>query len=161
MENKNDLAYHLTTHLRLNAIYWGLTALCVMGRKDALNREEMIEFVFSCWDEDAGASIRSRVFAISQPSTQAHSERILITTHTCCPPSAQSKYWLSMELLNDWMLLESSSVSRSTHSSPWRSLSTKVKSSLRYRTQTAHFRATDSARLILASPIVLCRLSPN
>lgn len=38
----------------MNAIYWGLTALCVMDHKDALNREEMIEFVMSCWDEEAG-----------------------------------------------------------------------------------------------------------
>ncbi|KAL0956884.1 hypothetical protein HGRIS_002992 [Hohenbuehelia grisea] len=54
-ENKDDLTYHLTAHLRMNAIYWGLTALCVMGHKDALNREEMIDFVMSCWDEEAGA----------------------------------------------------------------------------------------------------------
>jgi len=54
-DNKDDLAYHMTTHLRMNAIYWGLTALCVMDHKEALNREEMIEFVMSCWDEEAGA----------------------------------------------------------------------------------------------------------
>ncbi|PFH49647.1 hypothetical protein AMATHDRAFT_76096 [Amanita thiersii Skay4041] len=53
-ESKDELAYHLTTHLRLNAVYWGLTALCVMGHKDALDREEMIEFVMSCWDNEAG-----------------------------------------------------------------------------------------------------------
>jgi prenyltransferase beta subunit len=55
LQNKDDLAYHLTAHLRLNAVYWGLTALCVMGHKDALDRTEMIEFVMSCWDEDAGS----------------------------------------------------------------------------------------------------------
>ncbi|TFK38342.1 terpenoid cyclases/protein prenyltransferase alpha-alpha toroid [Crucibulum laeve] len=53
-ESKDDLAYHLTSHLRLNAIYWGLTALCVMGHQEALDREEMIEFVMSCWDDEAG-----------------------------------------------------------------------------------------------------------
>lgn len=53
-ENK-DLAYHLSAHLRLNAVYWGLTALCVMGHKDALDRDETIEFVMSCWDHEAGA----------------------------------------------------------------------------------------------------------
>lgn len=46
--------YHLTAHLRMNAIYWGLTALCIMGHQDALDREEMITFVMSCWDEEAG-----------------------------------------------------------------------------------------------------------
>lgn len=54
-ENKDDLAYHLTSHLRLNAIYWGLTALCILNHKDALNKEDTIDFVLSCWDDDAGA----------------------------------------------------------------------------------------------------------
>ncbi|KAF8590357.1 terpenoid cyclases/Protein prenyltransferase [Ramaria rubella] len=54
-KNKDDLAYHLTTHLRLNAIYWGLGALCIMKHKDALDKEEMIDFVMNCWDDDAGA----------------------------------------------------------------------------------------------------------
>ncbi|KAF5318673.1 hypothetical protein D9619_010914 [Psilocybe cf. subviscida] len=53
-ENKDDLAYHLTSHLRLNAVYWGYTALCVMGRPDALDRDEMIQFVMGCWDDEAG-----------------------------------------------------------------------------------------------------------
>lgn len=55
-QNKDDLTYHLTAHLRMNAIYWGLTALCVMKHKDALDREEMIAFVMSCWDDEAGPS---------------------------------------------------------------------------------------------------------
>ena len=53
-QNK-DFTYHLTSHLRLNAVYWGLTALCVMGHKDGLDRDEMIEFVMNCWDDEAGA----------------------------------------------------------------------------------------------------------
>ncbi|KAG8967020.1 hypothetical protein FRC03_010867 [Tulasnella sp. 419] len=51
---KDDLAYHMTSHLRMNAVYWGLTALCIMDRKDALDRDEMIEFVMSCWDDAQG-----------------------------------------------------------------------------------------------------------
>jgi len=45
----------MTAHLRMNAIYWGLTALCIMKQKEALNRDEMIEFVMSCWDDEVGA----------------------------------------------------------------------------------------------------------
>lgn len=60
--------YHLTAHLRLNAIYWGLTALCIMKHKDALDREEMIEFVMSCWDEEAGLLLLAvRKSTVSQP----------------------------------------------------------------------------------------------
>jgi geranylgeranyl transferase type-2 subunit beta len=54
-ENKDDLAYHLTTHLRMNAIYWGLTALCIMGSQDTLDRDATIEYVMSCWDDEIGA----------------------------------------------------------------------------------------------------------
>jgi geranylgeranyl transferase type-2 subunit beta len=53
---KKDLAYHLTEHLRVNGVYWGLTALCIMGHNDALPKEEMIEYVLSCWDDEAGTS---------------------------------------------------------------------------------------------------------
>ncbi|KAH8831359.1 rab geranylgeranyltransferase [Flagelloscypha sp. PMI_526] len=54
-QNTNDLIYHMTAHLRLNAIYWGFTALSIMGQPEALDRDEMIEFVMSCWDEEQGA----------------------------------------------------------------------------------------------------------
>jgi geranylgeranyl transferase type-2 subunit beta len=50
----HDLAYHLTAHLRLNAIYWGLTALCIMGSPETLDKEDVIQFVESCWDDKAG-----------------------------------------------------------------------------------------------------------
>jgi prenyltransferase beta subunit len=53
-QSKDDLAYHMTAHLRLNAIYWGLMALCTMDHGDALDRDEVIEFVMSCWDEEQG-----------------------------------------------------------------------------------------------------------
>ncbi|KAG1738960.1 rab geranylgeranyltransferase [Suillus lakei] len=53
--SKDELSYHLSAHLRMNAVYWGLTALFVMGHQDALDRDEMIDFVMSCWDEEAGA----------------------------------------------------------------------------------------------------------
>jgi len=54
-KNKDDLVYHLTAHLRLNAVYWGFTALCILGHPEALSRDEKIDFVMSCWDEEAGA----------------------------------------------------------------------------------------------------------
>lgn len=38
----------------MNGVYWGLTALCIMGHPDALPREEMIDYVLSCWDDEAG-----------------------------------------------------------------------------------------------------------
>ncbi|KAK9896931.1 terpenoid cyclases/Protein prenyltransferase [Cystobasidium minutum MCA 4210] len=54
-KKRDELAYHLTEHLRMNGIYWGLTSLALMGRKDALDRQEMIDWVMSCWVEEEGA----------------------------------------------------------------------------------------------------------
>jgi len=53
--NKDDLTYHMTAHLRMNAVYWGVTALCIMKHKDALDAKDTIEYVMSCWDDEAGA----------------------------------------------------------------------------------------------------------
>ena len=38
----------------MNGLYWGLTALHLMGRPEALPREETIEFVLSCQQQDGG-----------------------------------------------------------------------------------------------------------
>ncbi|GAA6012043.1 hypothetical protein JCM10207_005109 [Rhodosporidiobolus poonsookiae] len=53
-QNRHELSYHFTEHLRMNGVYWGLAALALMGRQDALPREEMLEWVMSCWNDDVG-----------------------------------------------------------------------------------------------------------
>lgn len=54
---KDEYAYWLTEHLRLNGIYWGLTALHLLGHPDALPRDDVLDFTLSCLHadgEDAG-----------------------------------------------------------------------------------------------------------
>lgn len=51
---KDDLEYWLTEHLRMSGLYWGLTALYMLGAPDALPREEVIDFVLSCFDKPSG-----------------------------------------------------------------------------------------------------------
>lgn len=51
---RNDLAYYFTEHLRMNGVYWGLTALALMGHTDALPRDDMIAWVMSCWNDQVG-----------------------------------------------------------------------------------------------------------
>ncbi|PHH78297.1 hypothetical protein CDD80_7105 [Ophiocordyceps camponoti-rufipedis] len=51
---KDELEYWLTEHLRLNGVYWGLTALHLLGRPDALPRAETIDFVLSCQHDSGG-----------------------------------------------------------------------------------------------------------
>lgn len=48
------MEYWLTEHLRLNGLYWGLTALHILGHPEALPREDTIKFVLSCQHETGG-----------------------------------------------------------------------------------------------------------
>ncbi|CAI6341696.1 unnamed protein product [Periconia digitata] len=51
---KHELEYWLTEHLRLNGLYWGLTALHLLGHPHALPRAQVLEFVFSCLHGNGG-----------------------------------------------------------------------------------------------------------
>ncbi|KEY70623.1 hypothetical protein S7711_02227 [Stachybotrys chartarum IBT 7711] len=51
---QDEVDYWLTEHLRLNGVYWGLNALHLLGRPDALPRQETIDFVLSCQHDDGG-----------------------------------------------------------------------------------------------------------
>jgi prenyltransferase beta subunit len=53
-QRKDELEYWLTEHLRLNGLYWGLTALHLLGHPDALPRQGILDFVFSCLHENGG-----------------------------------------------------------------------------------------------------------
>ena len=55
----------------MNAVYWGLTALCIMKHKDALDAEETIEYVMSCWDDEAGAYAQIPYSYYTFPSSSA------------------------------------------------------------------------------------------
>jgi geranylgeranyl transferase type-2 subunit beta len=54
LQRKDELEYWLTEHLRLNGLYWGLTALHLLGQPDALPRQGILDFVFSCLHETGG-----------------------------------------------------------------------------------------------------------
>lgn len=51
---KDELDYWLTEHLRLNGLYWGLTALHLLDNADALPRQDVVDFVLSCQHESGG-----------------------------------------------------------------------------------------------------------
>ncbi|THV51596.1 hypothetical protein BGAL_0105g00100 [Botrytis galanthina] len=51
---KDELEYWHTEHLRINGLYWGLTALHLLGRPDALPRRETIDFILSCQHKNGG-----------------------------------------------------------------------------------------------------------
>lgn len=53
-QRKDEYEYWLTEHLRLNGLYWGLNALHLLGRSDALPRDEVLDFVLSCMHDNGG-----------------------------------------------------------------------------------------------------------
>jgi geranylgeranyl transferase type-2 subunit beta len=46
----------MTEYLRMNGMYWGLTAMALAGQLDRMDREEVIAFVKSCQTESGGMS---------------------------------------------------------------------------------------------------------
>ena len=53
-EDKDAIEYVLTDHLRLSGMYWGLTALDLLGRLDVVDADEICDFVQRCWVPDVG-----------------------------------------------------------------------------------------------------------
>ncbi|KAK1143646.1 Rab geranylgeranyltransferase [Aspergillus melleus] len=51
---RDELEYWLTEHLRLNGVYWGLTALHLLGCPEGLPREDTVDFVLSCRRDNGG-----------------------------------------------------------------------------------------------------------
>ncbi|RUP51510.1 terpenoid cyclases/protein prenyltransferase alpha-alpha toroid [Jimgerdemannia flammicorona] len=54
LQKKDDLEYWLTEHLRVNGVYWGLTALDLMNNIDALERDQVIKYLQDCQHENGG-----------------------------------------------------------------------------------------------------------
>lgn len=44
----------MTEYLRMSGMYWGLTAIDLMGALDKMNKTEIVDFIVSCQDESGG-----------------------------------------------------------------------------------------------------------
>ncbi|ESO88555.1 hypothetical protein LOTGIDRAFT_165337 [Lottia gigantea] len=53
---KDDYEYVMTEYLRMNGIYWGLTAMDLMDELKRMNKEEVLVFVKQCQHESGGIS---------------------------------------------------------------------------------------------------------
>lgn len=50
----DTIEHWFSEHLRINGIYWGITALMMLDRLDVLDMDEVVKFVISCFDEKSG-----------------------------------------------------------------------------------------------------------
>ncbi|GFQ85454.1 geranylgeranyl transferase type-2 subunit beta [Trichonephila clavata] len=53
-KKKDDYEYCITEYLRLSGMYWGLTALDLMGHLDKLDKESVIDFIKNCQHKCGG-----------------------------------------------------------------------------------------------------------
>ncbi|XP_015916736.2 geranylgeranyl transferase type-2 subunit beta isoform X2 [Parasteatoda tepidariorum] len=55
-KKKDDYEYCMTEYLRISGIYWGLTALDLMGKLENLDKNEVLDFLKECQQECGGFS---------------------------------------------------------------------------------------------------------
>lgn len=48
------LEHYMAEHLKMNALYWGLSALHLVNRTDDFKKDDIIEFIQSCYDKETG-----------------------------------------------------------------------------------------------------------
>mmetsp|Transcript_16842 Transcript_16842/g.43010 ORF Transcript_16842/g.43010 Transcript_16842/m.43010 type:complete len:328 (+) Transcript_16842:45-1028(+) len=53
-KRKEDFSYWATYHLQVSGMYWGLTTLALLGKLDAMDKEEMINLVTSSQASSGG-----------------------------------------------------------------------------------------------------------
>ncbi|XP_039263372.2 geranylgeranyl transferase type-2 subunit beta-like [Styela clava] len=53
---KNDYEYCMTEYLRLSGIYWGLTAMDLLGQIEEMNKDEILSYLNSCKHDCGGYS---------------------------------------------------------------------------------------------------------
>jgi geranylgeranyl transferase type-2 subunit beta len=46
----------MTEYLRMSGIYWGLTAMELIGNLERMNKQEILEFIKACQDDSGGIS---------------------------------------------------------------------------------------------------------
>ena len=54
LQNKESFEFYATEHFRMSGVYWGLTALHLLGRLDLLDREAVVAWVLACQRECGG-----------------------------------------------------------------------------------------------------------
>ena len=54
--DKDSFEFVVTQHLRMSGVYWGLTAMCVLGRdlKSEMDSDVIVEWVLSCQHDNGG-----------------------------------------------------------------------------------------------------------
>ena len=57
--DKSSFEFVVTQHLRMSGVYWGLTAMCILGQNHKLEMlsDAIVDWVISCQHEESGGCI--------------------------------------------------------------------------------------------------------
>ncbi len=53
-QNKESFEFYATEHFRMSGVYWGLTAMQLLGKLDMMDNDAILAWVLSCQREDGG-----------------------------------------------------------------------------------------------------------
>lgn len=116
----DEYEYWLTEHLRLNGIYWGLTALHLLRHSAALPQTELVDFTLKCWHPETGGfgaapghdshmlytcsavqilALAGALDVLDEPAAEAGSESKRARIGTC-NPALRSLVWLHADRLS-------------------------------------------------------------
>jgi geranylgeranyl transferase type-2 subunit beta len=53
-QNRESLEFYLTEHFRMSGVYWGLTAMHLLGRLGDMDGARILDWVLACAKPDGG-----------------------------------------------------------------------------------------------------------
>lgn len=54
VQDTESFEFVATEHLRMSGIYWGITAMALMGRLDDMDNDKIVKFVIDCQSPSGG-----------------------------------------------------------------------------------------------------------
>ena len=73
LQNTSNFEYFATEHFRMSGVYWGLTALYLVGHLEDMDEEAIIKWVLESQHADGGFGLRGNGAPRSRSSKDARS----------------------------------------------------------------------------------------
>ena len=98
MQNKESFEFYATEHFRMSGVYWGLTAMHLLGKLELMDKETILDWVLSCQKDDGGFGGSERhdshllytlsavqILLLYDALDRVNAEQVLRCGHPCLP----------------------------------------------------------------------------